>query len=150
MTDLLRTLLDLDNLRAFNVALTLTTAVALWVRVNDDWHHLTRGFRVLVASHIGFPLVGTYGSAEAYIQDAQVGARTVALTVVCLIALLGLWLSRTDPAPGPSVSATAVLSVIEGVEGDEAVHGDPCAHPGCIAARIELRRLIAASGTHLP
>lgn len=130
-----------DLFRAANVALALATAVLLWVRINDDWHHLSKGFRVVVTGQVLFPLVACYGSAEAYLQDAVTGIRPLFVTAACLVILVGLWLTRDEPPPKPTIPARDLLDVLDGVDVQEA--GVPCTDPGCIGARIKLRQLVA-------
>lgn len=84
MTDLLETL------RAINVALTFFAAAGLGMRLNDDWRHLTRPRRVIYTGGVLFPVVGAYGSAEAYLQGAPVGVRTPLVTLACAVVLAGL------------------------------------------------------------
>lgn len=83
MTDLL------EILRAVNVALTFFAAAGLGMRLNDDWRYLTRPRRVIYTGGVLFPVVGAYGSAESYLQDAPVGYRTPLVTFACLVVLVG-------------------------------------------------------------
>ncbi|MEQ7847706.1 hypothetical protein [Nocardioides kribbensis] len=86
----------LEALRAVNVTLTLLTAAVLFIRLNDLWRTFTVGRRTVLAGLFSLLLVGAYGSAESYVQHAPAGARTPAITLVCGVILLGLWLSRHD------------------------------------------------------
>jgi hypothetical protein len=141
-----------DILTAFrmaNVALTLATAGALFIRGNDDWHRLTRGWHVTIGFLVCVFLVLAYGSVEAMYLDVPVGARTVALTFACIGVLVGLWMARNDvTAPGIRlIEARRVLEVVDGADDTEV---PACEHPGCIAARIELRNLLAAPNDKEP
>lgn len=88
----------LEFLRAANVALTLFAALGLGLLLNDDWTHLTRARRVIYTGGVLFPVVGAYGSFEAYLQGAPVGARTPAVTLACLVVLLGLAVHHLRPS----------------------------------------------------
>jgi hypothetical protein len=132
----------LNLLRMANVALTLAAGGGLFVRGNDDWARLTHGWRTTLAFLVATFLVLSYGSVEALYQEAPVGARTVALTVVSLGVVVGLVLARRDvTTPGARVvEASRVLDAV--ARADNGEFGEPCTHPGCVAARNELRRLL--------
>lgn len=101
----LRFAVPVDAVRFLNVPVSLLTAVMLAVRVNDIWHQLSLGRRFTFGGSAGAFLLYAYGSAESYAQDAPAGERVPLITVVCLLVLVGLWLSRHErTVPGPHSS----------------------------------------------
>lgn len=93
----------LEQLRWANVALTIIVTAGLGMRINDIWAGLTWGRKIIFTGMLLFPLVGAYGSYEAYAQAAPVGLRTPLVTLACGVTLLGLWISRHDQEKAPYV-----------------------------------------------
>lgn len=75
----------------------LLATAGMFVRANDQWGRLDRAHRVLTAGLVSVFVVVTYGTGEAYVQHAAVGARVPAWIVACSVVLIGLWLVHRVP-----------------------------------------------------
>lgn len=128
-----------DALRAANVALLTLAVTSLVVWLTDTWEALSLGRRISMVSVRLLLIGGIVGSAIKYATHAPTDVSVLIVAIGSLGVIVGQWMARHDRPH--LVSAIAVLAIIERAdEGGPA----PCTHPGCIAAREQLRRLAAA------
>lgn len=127
-----------DILRAANVALLTLAVASLVVWLTDTWDGLSRGRKISMASVRLLLLGGVLGSAIKYVTHAPTDISILIVTVGATGVIAGQWMARNDKPH--LISALAVLAIVEGADGNHA----PCEHPGCLAAREQLRRLAAA------
>ena len=128
----------LDALRAANVALLTLAVLSLVVWLSDTWDALSPGRRISMLSIRLLLVGGVLGSVVKYLTSAPTDASILVITVGSVGVILGQWMARKDKPH--LVSALAVLAIVERADGDYA----PCEHPGCMAARDQLRRLASA------
>ena len=126
----------LEILRAVNVALLSAAVLSLIIWLSDTWANLSWGRRLSMVSIRLLLIGGVVGSAIKYATHAPTDGSIVIVTVSSLGVIVGQWLARNDAHP---IRPAQVLTIVDGVE--HARDMTPCDHPGCIAARIELRRL---------
>lgn len=133
----------LEMLRAANVALLSAAFLCLVIFLSDTWSGLSWGRRLSMASIRLLVVAGVAGSAIKYATSAPVDASIGIVTVAALGVIAGQWLARNDTAG--HIRSSVLLQAID--TADSAKYGDPCEHPGCIAARIKLRGLMGVEST---
>jgi hypothetical protein len=89
-------------LRAFNVPLIMVTTFCVAVRINDYWASLSRGRRMVYGGVVLFIANGAVASAIRYVRHSPVDIFTAFTTVIVLLILTGVWLSRQDPKQPPT------------------------------------------------
>lgn len=95
-----------DVLRAFNAVIALVATVMLIIRINDDWHTISRGWRLGIIGLALYPATVTYGSIEQLVQGGSpFGWRTLLITVASLTTIAGLVASRRRPPPPRATSS---------------------------------------------
>lgn len=105
----------LELIRVANVALSVIAAAAFFVRINDVWSTNKNSGRTLRLGIFALIVAVAYGSAEAFIQGAPLGARVPLVAVATLLILAGLWLSRNDAYQAAATPAYPELAAY-GVE----------------------------------
>lgn len=129
----------LSLLRAANVALLSAALLTLIIWLSDTWSGLSWGRRLSMGSIRLLVVGGIAGSAIKYATNAPVDASIIVVTVAALGVIAGQWIARND-ANG-YIKSSVLLDAMSAADAEK--YGDPCEHPGCIAARIKLRRVIA-------
>ena len=83
-------------LRAINVGLLAFAALGLYVRFADIWGQAPKGLKITCTGIVLIFIMGAYGSAETYVQNADTGPRIIGIAVCSLLVLTGLWMSRNE------------------------------------------------------
>ena len=130
----------LELMRAANVALLSLAVLALIVWLSDAWSALSVGRRISMLSVRLLLIGGVVGSAIKFWTAAPVDGSIVLVTISATGIIVGQFLARKDRTH--LIPAFKVLGIIERADLDGTT---PCDHPGCMAAREELRRLARAA-----
>lgn len=85
-----------ETCRVVNVALGVIVAAGFYIRVNDMWPRYTLGARITRGGVLMLMLVAAGGSAEAYIDHAELGVRSVILTLALGVIGVGLLVLGRD------------------------------------------------------
>lgn len=85
-----------ETCRVVNVPLATAVAAGFFLRINDAWHRYGLGGRLTRLGILAILAVVAGGSAEAYVTHAQLGIRSVLMTLALTLTACGLALIPRD------------------------------------------------------